>query len=182
MNAADCLFGCDLHSGQRRHACLPRATWSPPAKKPTASSAVERSDSRYYRGKPPTPLDHCAQRLAAPERTPFSGPRTPLRIIGSAYGGKRCVRNSRRSTSKTAILSYTQIFQRALSNSLEPFARRRPTGGPEEDYQERTALLKPQENKSKSRGTMGPSVGNPGSGPRAFAPPLGFKGPRGDQP
>ncbi len=67
------------------------------------------------------------------------GASNALRIIGSAYA-ENAAYGTPRSTSKTTVTSYTQIFR-------EPFVisgTQRATqtyGGPEEDYQERTALL-----------------------------------------
>ena len=63
----------------------------------------------------------------------------PLRIIGSAYAENASF-GQPRSTSKTTILSYTQIFREPFQ--LSGTIRASKTyGGPEEDYQERTALL-----------------------------------------
>lgn len=62
-----------------------------------------------------------------------------LRIIGSAYA-ENAGYGTPRSTSKTTILSYTQIFREPFQ--LSGTIRASKTyGGPEEDYQERTALL-----------------------------------------
>src|SRR5690242_7601260 len=62
-----------------------------------------------------------------------------LRIIGSAYA-ENASYGTPRSTSKTTVESYTQIFREPFQVS-ETIRASKTYGGPEEDYQERTALL-----------------------------------------
>lgn len=95
-----------------------------------------------------------------------------LRIIGSAYA-ENAAYGSLRSTNKTTVTSYTQIFREPFGISGTQRATK-TFGGPEEDYQERTALLniKRQIEAAALWGKATESLASPGT----IRTTMGFKG------
>ncbi len=94
-----------------------------------------------------------------------------LRILGSAYA-ENSAYGTPRSTLKTTIISYTQILREPFQ--LSETARASKTyGGPEEDYQERMALLnwKKQCEAMALWGRASESLAGPGS----IRTTMGFK-------